>query len=174
MDYCAYSPVVHPLLVYLHIHPGLSSDTYARRASSQPRCTDGRGPMPRQSPPAWANRIVGEAAVPPATLVPHPLNWRTHPNPLQSQALTGVLTEVGWVQRVLVNRTTGHLLEGHLRVTLALARKEPTVPVLYVDLTEAEEHTILATLDPLSALAETEAVRLETLLAGITTEQAGI
>jgi hypothetical protein len=34
---------------------------------------------------------------------------------------------------VTVNQTTGHVVDGHLRIELALARNEPTVPVTYVE-----------------------------------------
>jgi hypothetical protein len=74
------------------------------------------------------SRIVGHADVPPAELVPNPRNWRTHPDD-QQQALSGALAEVGWVAEVTVNRTTGHVVDGHLRIELALSRHEPRVPV---------------------------------------------
>ena len=94
----------------------------------------------------WLNRIVGHAAVPPADLVPNPRNWRSHPSD-QQQALSGALAEVGWVAEVLVNRTTGHVVDGYLRIELALDRKEPSVPVTYVELSEDEERLVLATLE---------------------------
>ena len=103
----------------------------------------------------WQNRIVRHADVAPADLVPNPRNWRTHPNE-QQRALGGALSEVGWVAEVLVNQTTGHVVDGHLRIELALARKEPTVPVTYVELTVDEERIVLATLDPLAAMADAE------------------
>ncbi len=115
---------------------------------------------------AWRSRIVGHADVPPAELVPNPRNWRTHPAD-QQRALAGALSEVGWVAEVLVNRTTGHVVDGHLRIELALERHEPSVPVTYVELTEDEERLVLATLDPLAAMAEAEASSLAQLLAGL-------
>ncbi len=115
---------------------------------------------------AWRSRIVGHADVPPAELVPNPRNWRTHPAD-QQRALAGALSEVGWVAEVLVNRTTGHVVDGHLRIELALERHEPSVPVTYVELTEDEERIVLATLDPLAAMAEAEASSLAQLLAGL-------
>ena len=118
------------------------------------------------TPAAWRNRIVGHAEVAPAALVPNPRNWRTHPDD-QQRALSGALAEVGWVAEVLVNRTTGHVVDGHLRVELALARHEPTVPVTYVELDEDEERLVLASLDPLAAMATAEKDQLATLLAGL-------
>lgn len=75
--------------------------------------------------------------------------------------------EVGWVAEVLVNRTTGHVVDGHLRIELAVARQEPTVPVTYVELTEDEERLILASLIPLAAMATAEQEQLAALLAGL-------
>ena len=76
----------------------------------------------------WRNRITGHAEVAPTDLVPNGANWRSHPRE-QQRALTAAVGEVGWVAQVLVNRTTGRIVDGHLRVELALERKEPTVPV---------------------------------------------
>ena len=104
----------------------------------------------------WRNRITGHADVGAGPARPEPRNWRTHPAE-QQRALTGALGEVGWVAQVLVNTTTGHVVDGHLRVELALERNEPTVPVTYVELSEDEERLVLATLDPLAAMADAEA-----------------
>ena len=125
------------------------------------------------SPAAWRNRIVGSGEEPPEQLLANPANWRTHPKD-QQKALAGALAEVGWVGQVLVNRTTGHVVDGHLRVELAISRAEPSVPVLYVELTEAEEHLVLATLDPLAAMATAEKDALAALLAGLETEDAAL
>ena len=116
----------------------------------------------------WLSRIVDEGAEPPDQLLANPGNWRIHPR-AQQEALAGVLDEVGWVQRVIVNRTTGNLVDGHLRATLAMRRNEPLVPVQYVELTEEEEKLILATLDPLAAMAVADAEQLEALLQDIAT-----
>ena len=104
----------------------------------------------------WRSRIVGHAELRPADITTHPLNWRTHPR-AQHAALTGVLDEVGWVQQVIINRRTGRLVDGHLRVEAAQRRGEPTIPVLYVDLDESEEALVLATLDPIAAMARADA-----------------
>jgi ParB-like chromosome segregation protein Spo0J len=115
---------------------------------------------------SWRNGIVGHADVAPFELVPNPRNWRTHPME-QQRALAAALGEVGWVAKVLVNRTTGNVVDGHLRIELALARKEPTVPVTYVELSEEKERLVLASLDQLAAMATAEKEALEALLAGL-------
>ncbi|MFI5262049.1 MAG: hypothetical protein ACHQZR_05810 [Candidatus Limnocylindrales bacterium] len=111
----------------------------------------------------WRSRITGHGEVAPADLVPNPHNWRTHPAD-QQQALAGALGEVGWVAGVTVNQTTGHVVDGHLRIDLAVARHEQLVPVTYIELSEDEERLVLATLDPLAAMAEAEASKLADLL----------
>src|ERR1035437_5639214 len=121
----------------------------------------------------WRSRIVGMEHVAPDQLLAHPLNWRIHSGP-QRDALRGSLSEVGWVQNVIVSKRTGHVVDGHARVEEALSRHEPTVPVLYVDLSPEEEALVLATLDPIGAMATADTAKLEELLAGITVDDAGL
>jgi ParB-like chromosome segregation protein Spo0J len=115
---------------------------------------------------AWRNRIVrsGDAAL--DEIVANPANWRTHPKH-QADALSGVLSDVGYVQQVVINERSGRLVDGHLRVALATQHGESSVPAVWVDLDDGEERLILATLDPLSALAETDAAQLAALLASV-------
>ena len=122
---------------------------------------------------AWESRIIGHGEAAPADLVGNPRNWRTHPQ-AQRDALAGVLDEVGWVQDVIVNKRTGYLVDGHARVAVAAQRGEASVPVVYVDLSEDEERLILATLDPLSAMAEADDDALADLLAAVTAEDGAL
>jgi hypothetical protein len=78
-----------------------------------------------------------------------------------------VLDEVGWVQRVIVNKRTGHVVDGHLRVATAISNDEPTVPVLYVDLTEEEEKKILLTIDPIAGMAAMDDEKFRELVAEV-------
>lgn len=121
----------------------------------------------------WRNRIVGTGDEDPTQLLANPRNWRTHPA-AQRAALRGSLDEVGWVQQVMVNRTTGHVVDGHARVEEAITRREPTVPVLYVELSEAEEAVVLATLDPISAMAGRDHDLLTDLLADVRVSDVGL
>ena len=122
---------------------------------------------------AWRNRIVGYSEEAPDQLLANPKNYRTHPGS-QADALRGVLDGVGVVQNVLANKRTGYLIDGHLRVMEALKSGQPSIPVTWVDLDEAEEATILATLDPLSALAGTDAAALEALLHEVSTDSPAV
>jgi hypothetical protein len=126
------------------------------------------GSPPSSAPTAtvratWRSRIVDRGEAAPADLVANPRNWRGHP-PAQRDALAGLLDQVGWVQDVVVNRRTGHLVDGHLRVELARSRNETKVPVVYVDLSEEEEALVLVSLDPLAAMATADPEKLAALL----------
>jgi DNA modification methylase len=111
----------------------------------------------------WRNRIIESGTAAPETLVPNPENYRIH-GEQQQKAMAGALAEVGWVQPVTVNRTTGRLVDGHMRVALAIRRGEPAIPVNYVELTQAEERIALATIDPLGDLATQGDEELRALL----------
>ena len=122
---------------------------------------------------AFRSRIVGEGDEAPDQLLANPLNWRVHPKE-QVDALEGLLKQVGWVQRVIVNKRTGHVVDGHARVALALRRSEATLPVLYVDLSEDEERLVLAAIDPIGGMAGTDQALLDSVLEGLVADDAGL
>ena len=121
----------------------------------------------------WRNRIVGYADVPPAQLLANPLNFRRHPKS-QQDALSGVISDVGYVDPVLVQAGTDVILDGHLRVSLALQQNQATVPVRYADVDDAEAALILATFDPISAMAFHDTEQLALLMADIETGDAAL
>jgi len=109
------------------------------------------------------NRVKSLRMVPASDLRPNPKNWRTHPK-AQADALRGVLAEVGLADACLARELPDGslmLIDGHLR---AETLGDGDVPVLVLDVNEAEADKILATLDPLAAMAETDAVKLDELL----------
>lgn len=124
----------------------------------------------------WRNRIVGYAEVDPHSLLANEDNWRIHPL-YQRQVVGTELEEVGWVQDVVVNVRQAEgwqdderletVLDGHLRVLLALQTDQPAVPVKYIDLTPEEEKRVLLILDPSSSLAAADNDRLRTLLEAV-------
>lgn len=116
----------------------------------------------QQLPDQWRNAIVGEGEEDPEQLLANPENWRIHPR-YQREALKGVMQEIGWAQRVIINRTTGHLVDGHLRVDLAMEHGQK-VPVLYIEVTEEQEQTLLTALDPIAALAAADKPKLKELI----------
>jgi hypothetical protein len=121
----------------------------------------------------WANNILSfEPDVDPAQLLAHPLNARRHPG-AQRDALRESLGRAGWVDVVKVNTRTGHVVDGHARVEEAITAGA-NVPVLYLDLSEEDERFVLATLDPISALATYDAEVLDQLLSGVDIESSGL
>jgi DNA modification methylase len=111
----------------------------------------------------WRSRIVDRGTADPRDLLPHPMNHRQHPVS-QRDHLRAAIREVGFVRSVTVNRTTGHVLDGHLRLDLALEDKEPLIDVEWVELSEAEERLVLASMDQITAGAEIDPVKLDALL----------
>lgn len=103
-------------------------------------------------PCRWRNRIVGEGEEAPDQLLANPRNWRIH-SKLQQMSMGAVFDSIGWIQRVLVNRTTGHVLDGQMRIVMAISEGEPTVPTEYVELTPEEELVALATFDTVGQMA---------------------
>jgi hypothetical protein len=128
-----------------------------------------------QRAPARAlnDRIVELRRVPASQLKPHPENWRVHPQ-AQQNALAGVIAQVGIADAVLAYEPTPGelvLIDGHLRrETLG----DTVVPVLVTDLTEAEARLVLATHDPLAAMAEQDDTLLKELLQQVTTNDEAV
>jgi ParB-like chromosome segregation protein Spo0J len=140
--------------------------------------------MPSKKQNTWRLRITGYGTENPQTLIPNSLNCRIHPKH-QQDALSGVLDDVGLVQNIIVNKRTGEdwpegernvqiVIDGHLRIALAIEHGESEIPVTYVDLSQKEESLILATIDPLSALAIVDHDKLGDLLQLVSTDNTSI
>src|SRR5215831_18073217 len=102
-------------------------------------------------------------------LIANPKNWRRHPE-RQRKAMRAVLKEIGYADALLA-REAGDgkliLIDGHLRSDIAA---NDVVPVLILDVTEAEADKILATLDPLAGMAEVDTEALAKLVLEIESE----
>ncbi len=120
-------------------------------------------PAPEQTP-----RPLRLEWVTPDSVAENPRNWRRHPA-LQQDALAASLDECGWAGALLFNETTGRLIDGHARREQALKKGIPSVPVLVGRWTVAQEAKILATLDPIAAMAETDSAALSALLKDVET-----
>lgn len=99
---------------------------------------------------------------------PNPKNWRTHPQ-AQQDALRGVLAEVGIAGALIVRKLPAGgymLLDGHMRADVS---PETKWPCLVLDVDDAEAAKLLATFDPISAMAEADSVKLDALLREIAT-----
>ena len=119
------------------------------------------------------DRIKEFRRVPANSLHPNPKNWRTH-NVRQRNVLKGILAEIGYADALLARELPDgslQLIDGHLRAETTPNQK---VPVLILDLNDAEAEKLLATLDPLAALAGTDQTMLDDLLSQIETENIAI
>jgi ParB-like chromosome segregation protein Spo0J len=121
----------------------------------------------------WRSRIIGHSEEDPSQLLAHPLNPRVHPK-YQQDVMGAVLEEIGWIDEVIVNQQTGHVVNGHLRVALAISKGEPLVPVRYVDLSPEDEAKALAVFDPIGTLAVTDSVTLAALLESVDTDSESV
>jgi DNA modification methylase len=114
------------------------------------------------------DRVVELRRVPASSLLPSPRNWRRHPK-AQADALRGLLSEIGYADALLARETPEGLMliDGHLR---AETTPDAVVPVLILDVTEAEADKLLLSLDPLAAMAEGDAESLRSLLSQVETD----
>jgi DNA modification methylase len=109
------------------------------------------------------DRIRGLQRVRARDLVPNPKNWRIHGR-AQKAAMRAVLAEMGYADTLLARQLPDGrymLIDGHLRAELT---PDQEVPILVLDVSEAEADKILLTLDPLAAMAETDSERIKTLI----------
>lgn len=98
------------------------------------------------------DRVKEIREVPAEDLLPHPENWRTHPDG-QRNAMKGILAEVGNVDLLKVVETPDGLMlvDGHLR---ADELRGNSVRVAVLDLDEDEVRRILFAFDRITEMAE--------------------
>ena len=128
----------------------------------------------KQKPTDYRNRIKALEYVNSADLAAHPGNWREHPA-AQAEALKGVLAEVGIAGALLAYRSERQggalvVIDGHLRKDAA----PQTWPVLILDVDDAEADYLLATHDPLAAMATADAGALDALLSSVQSGDAAV
>ena len=101
----------------------------------------------------------------------NPANFRKHPAK-QMAALRGSLRQVGKIAPLIAYDDPEHgltLIDGHARLD-----EDTTWDVAIVDLTPDEARLAMALLDPIAALAETDAVALRSLLDSVATDDEAV
>ena len=131
--------------------------------------------MPRpKAPPQLRDRILDLRRIPARDLQDHQHNWRTHPQ-AQREALQGVLQDLGIASALLVYDSPRQgglcVIDGHLRKSLDPAQQWPC---LLLDLDDDEATYLLATHDPLGAMAEASREALAHVLASVQSGQASV
>src|SRR3990172_8888306 len=110
------------------------------------------------------DRIKELRRVPASELRAHPKNWRVH-TPAQRGALRSMLEVIGYGAALVAYESPAlgaglTLIDGHLLQEDADAG---TIPVLVLDVTDDEAEKLLATIDPLSAMATPDLSKLDGL-----------
>lgn len=99
--------------------------------------------------------------VPAKDILPHPMNWRTHPTE-QLDTLRGLMAEIGFTTPVLVRKLESgqyQALDGHARIeTLP---PDHMVDCIVIDCDSETAMKILATHDPVSGMAGKDLEMLE-------------
>jgi len=148
---------------------GRDGRNYPARVAKPSRGDQSEDPAPRASPPkaqptlahdtrpalnlgmpdvraggttAWPILCTGHDSRHPMSLVPNPRDPVGH-GPDDMDLIDANPMEFGWIQPVIVNLTTTHVIDGHSRVRLAIAHGQKLVPVTYVDLTAAQEERLM-------------------------------
>ena len=100
------------------------------------------------------------------SLAENPLNWRRHSQE-QLQSIRELLSdpEIGWAGVCLYNERTRRLIDGHARKSVV--NPATVVPVLVGDWSEEAERKILATFDPVGAMAAGDAAAYEALIKSV-------
>tara|TARA_R110000751_G_scaffold302847_1_gene417129 strand:- start:113 stop:1444 length:1332 start_codon:yes stop_codon:yes gene_type:complete len=109
------------------------------------------------------NKVKELRWVPASELRKNPKNWRRHPDS-QRAALHGTVDQIGFTTPLQVRELPDgslELIDGHLRLE---EFGDETLPVVVVDLTEAEAAVALATHDPLAMMAVNDTDSLLALL----------
>jgi len=106
--------------------------------------------------PQVRNRIKDHRRVRAGDLLPHELNFRTHPDN-QKSALLALYAEVGFARSLLAYELPDgrlKLIDGHLRRDM---NPDQVVDVEVLDVDDDEARKLLLSMDPLAGLAQTEA-----------------
>lgn len=103
------------------------------------------------------------------SLADNPNNWRKHSRE-QLQTIRDLINdpEVGWAGVCLYNERTQRLIDGHARKSVSDAKA--LVPVLIGNWSEQAESKILATLDPVASMAQTDVAAYKALIENVQTD----
>jgi hypothetical protein len=133
---------------------------------ARPRAAKQAEPAPESEVAARVrDRIIEFKRLPASSLQDNERNWRLHPH-AQRVALQESLEEVGIADALIAYKSARNggkltLIDGHLRRE---DNDDLDWPVLITDLDDQEADLLLATLDPLSAMAEADGMILSALL----------
>lgn len=127
---------------------------------------------PSASGSSWRSRIIALEQHYASELTVHPANWRTHATTQQS-AMRQALDTLGIADALLIYSSAEHgtatIIDGHMRQSL---EPQQLWPCLRLDVSDDEALALLATHDPLGAMAGAAQPALERILAGVASTHA--
>jgi DNA modification methylase len=138
--------------------------TDVSRAPARARPGARRAPRAKASEPMYPQPALQIVQVPVTQLRPWPGNPRHMPR-AEMASLQRSVSQWGVVQPLVVRRADGVVIGGHQRLEAAKALGHQTVPVIYVDLSEAEAKLLNLALNRISG--EWDLPKLGELLAGL-------
>lgn len=116
------------------------------------------------------NDLVKEfKRIPASKISKNPRNWRRHPDE-QREAFRGMVDKVGFAGACLVRhlgRGKYELIDGELRLDEVGGDMSGGVPCLVIDVDEAGADALLASVDPISAMAGSDLDALEELMSSV-------
>ena len=123
----------------------------------------------------WQNRIIGLEYHKPGDIAEHPYQWRAHTE-TQVAAIKGILAEVGIAGALLAYHSPDNdgaltAIDGHLRKSL---KSDVEWPVLVLDVDDAEALKLLATFDPIGAMAQVDLGALQKVLERVEMEDTAL
>ncbi|MCK5608239.1 site-specific DNA-methyltransferase [Candidatus Pacearchaeota archaeon] len=107
-------------------------------------------------------RIIDFQYVRAGDILPNPDNWRVH-NKAQIDAYRAMVESIGYAGAQMVFKTDDGdlmMIDGHMRQT---EHPDQLLPTLITDLNAEEASNILATFDPISAMADANRIKLKNL-----------
>ena len=119
------------------------------------------------------DRVVELRRVKASTLISNDANWRTHPSE-QRSAMSSMLEKIGFAGGVIAREMPDGsllLLDGHMRAEEA---GNSIIPVQILDVNDAEADAILATYNAVGLMGDTDAAKLNALLANVEIQDAGL
>ncbi len=111
----------------------------------------------------WSIKITHYSEESPEDMLGSPFNWRRHAA-CQQNAMVSLLSDLGWLSPIVVNETTGAIINGHMRTELALRHGIPRIPVAWVTLSEADEKKAILTFDSIGDMASADTDALAALI----------
>lgn len=120
----------------------------------------------------WEDAIIETREIALDQVTFHPLNPSIHTEFLQG-LVKGSLDAHGWVRRPIYNERTGHVIDGHARLKVAMREGVTSLLFDVVDKSEDDENALLGVLDEMVKLKGHDPTTRAKLLDGLQERHSG-